>query len=272
MINGRQIVQNELPKLGGSWVTGFFLVGLMVGFRNPTLSRLRYFLLSCLLVLAVVQALGRTQISTQSPETNSENMLVLLAPLVLVYGVSLFFVLLDQVSLPFPEYRHVVVALFGAAVCLPVMFSFLPPRALPVAYPYLPPVIKEVAGWMKEDELAMSDIPWAVAWYGHRQCVWLTLRPLPDPKDQSNHEDFLAISDYQKPICLLLVSPLAMHGPLLTQWSPNDLTWANFFLQGGTRSEVPTTFPLRKAPPGGVSADQLILFDWERWVRHAASP
>ena len=96
--NLRRIVASELPKLGGSWVTAFFLVGLLVGFRNPGITRLRYFLLACVVVLALVQALGRTQLSEESPELNSENLLVLLAPLVLVYGVSLFLLLLDQMQ------------------------------------------------------------------------------------------------------------------------------------------------------------------------------
>ena len=91
MTNTRQIMQGELPKLGGGWVTALFLAGLLVGFRSLAVRRLRYFLLGCLVVLVIVQALGRTQLSDDSPEINSENLLVLLAPLVLVYGVSLFF-------------------------------------------------------------------------------------------------------------------------------------------------------------------------------------
>ena len=46
-----------------------FLVGLMLGFRNPATRRLRYFVLLSLCVLIVVQALGRTQLSDDSPES-----------------------------------------------------------------------------------------------------------------------------------------------------------------------------------------------------------
>jgi hypothetical protein len=55
MTNLRQIVQNDLPKLGGSWITAFFLVGLLIGFRNPSLNRLRFFILMCLPVLIIVK-------------------------------------------------------------------------------------------------------------------------------------------------------------------------------------------------------------------------
>ena len=58
--NGREIVQNDLPRLGGSWLSAFFLVGLLVPFRNPRLNRLRWFLLFCLGLMILVQALSRT--------------------------------------------------------------------------------------------------------------------------------------------------------------------------------------------------------------------
>jgi len=59
--------QSDLPKVAGTWVSGFFLVGLLVGFKNPAVRRLRYFLVSCLVSLIVVQALGRTALSDDSP-------------------------------------------------------------------------------------------------------------------------------------------------------------------------------------------------------------
>ncbi len=112
----RQIVTSELPRLGGTWITAFFLVGLLVGFRSPTITRLRYFLLGCGVVLIFAQALGRTQLSEEVPEINSENLLVLLVPLVLVYGVSFFFLLLDQMPLPFLLARYVVIGIFSLVV------------------------------------------------------------------------------------------------------------------------------------------------------------
>jgi len=101
--NTRIILQDALPRLGGSWASLLFLVGLMLGFRSAAVRRMRYFLLMCLAVFIVVQALGQTQLSEESPEVNSENLLVLFAPLVFIYGVSLFLTLLDQMVLPVRE-------------------------------------------------------------------------------------------------------------------------------------------------------------------------
>ena len=104
---------------------------------------MRYFLLMCLAVFIVVQALGQTQLSEESPEINSENLLVLLAPLVFIYGVSLFLILLDQMALPLRELRYVVKTVFVGLCCAPMIFTLLPPRTMPVVYPpYYPPDIQ----------------------------------------------------------------------------------------------------------------------------------
>jgi len=68
--------------------------------------------------------MGRTQLSEDSPEVNSENLLVLLVPLIFVFGVSLFFSLLDQMNLLFRGMRYLVVGVFAVIICLPMEFTF----------------------------------------------------------------------------------------------------------------------------------------------------
>jgi hypothetical protein len=243
VVNGRQIVQTDLPKLGGTWVSAFFLVGLLIQFRNPAVKRLRYFLLGCLVILSIAQAVGRTQLSEDSPDINSENLLVLIAPLALVYGVGLFSILLDQIQLPFPQLRYVIAGLFGTIACLPLMLVFLPPRISPIAYPpYYPPGIQTAVGWTAEDELTMSDIPWAVAWYGQSQCVWLSLNA---------HTDFFAVNDYQKP-----VSALYLTARTIDKWN-RTAGWSTVFLQCVTHlpsdpSKYPVHLSIAVQPPSGT--------------------
>jgi hypothetical protein len=264
--NFRQILTSELPRLGGSWITAFFLVGLLIGFRNPAITRLRYFLVGCVLVLSLTQAVGRTQLSEDSPEINSENLLVLVAPLVLVYGVSLFYMLLDQMRLPLIQVRYVVIGIFSLVVCLPMLFVFLPPKTIPVAYPpYYPPAIQTITGWLKEKELAMSDIPWAVAWYGQRQCVWLTLKCTPDAKDSSTPENFFTINDYDKRISLLYLTPRTMDARFLSEWiRAGEQSWGSFVLESMVKKKVPEYFPLTESQAGWLP-EQLVLTDWQRW-------
>jgi hypothetical protein len=256
--NTRPILQDALPRLGGSWVSMFFLVGLLLNFRSVAVRRMRYFLLMCLAVFIVAQALGQTQLSAESPEVNSENLLVLLAPLVFIYGVSLFLILFDQMVLPLRQLRYVVKAVFVGLCCIPMIFTLLPPRTNPVAFPpYYPPDIQTIAGWMKPNELMMSDVPWAVAWYGQRQCVWLTL----NAKD-----DFFAINDYLKPVQALYLTPVTMDSKLASDClqRPELHSWGDFVLQAVAQKKIPTGFPLFQAPPGFLP-DRLFLTDYARW-------
>ena len=261
--NLHELVVSDLLKLGGSWVTALFWAGLLLGFRGLAVRRMRYFLLMCLGTFMVVQALGRTELSGLSPTLNSENLLVLLVPLVFTYGVSFFFIFLGQMRLPVPQLRYVVMAAFAALCCLPMLSTLWSPRTLPVVYPpYYPPDIQQTAGWMREDELMMSDVPWAVAWYGDRQCVWLTL---------NTQNDFFAINDNMKPVLALYLTPATMDGKFISDWvRAGEQSWGNFIVQAVLQNQIPQGFPLRNAPTGFLP-ERLFLTDRERWRTTSAS-
>ncbi|HZQ45894.1 MAG TPA: glycosyltransferase family 39 protein, partial [Verrucomicrobiae bacterium] len=261
--NTRIIMHEDLPKLAGGWLGALFFVGLLVGFRNPTLNRLRYFLLLCLPVLMVAQAMGRTQLSEDSPVINSENLLVLLAPIIIIYGVSFFFTLLDQMDLPVRQLRYLLTGVFCTLVCLPAVFSLVSSRKMAFAFPpYNPAIIQKTAGWTKENELMMSDVPWAVAWYGQRQCLWATL---------GLQTDFFSISDYQKPISAIYLTTITMDQRFLSQWIRNsDFSWGGFVLEYGIlKKPLPGSFPLKKALPTWMP-DHFILMDYDRWNQAGA--
>ncbi len=257
LTNTHDIIHGQLPRLGSPWVAPFFFVGLMVGFRSPALRRLRYFVMMCLGTLGLTQALGLTYLSETTPETNSENLLVLLVPFVLMYGASLFFVLLDQINLAFLRLRHLVIGFYAALVWLPLLIAFLPPRVVPVVYPpYYPPEIQQTAGWMRDNELIMSDIPWAVAWYGQRQCIWLTL---------DARTEFFNVYDYEKEVRALYLTRATMDRCILSEWLRADEgSWENFMLNATTRKGVRPDFPLRFAQQ---LRDDFFLADTPRWTR-----
>ena len=258
--NLRGIFESDLPKLGGSWAGMFFLTGLMLGFRSVAARRMRYFLLMCLGTFVVFQALGQTWLSVESPEVNSENLIVLTVPLVFIYGGVFFMTLLRQMKLPATQLHYAVIALFVAVSCLPMIFSICAPKTLPVAYPpYYPPDIQKSAGWMKENELMMSDVPWAVAWYGHHQCVWLTL---------NMQDEFFAIGDnYQKPVLGLYLTPETMDAKLLSECArSSENSWGNFLLKVLAQNQISSKFPLTHAPSGSAAiASGLFLTDRVRW-------
>ena len=254
--NLRDLLNDDLLKSGAIWAGVLFFSGLFLGFRSTGARRVRYFLLMCLAVFIVAQSLVRTQLSDLSPEINSENLLVLLVPLVIIFGASFFFTLLDQMTLPLPQLRYAVVTGFVGLSCLPLFFT-LWSSARPVVYPpYYPPEIQQTANWMKPNELMMSDVPWAVAWYGDRQCIWLTL---------DAQTDFFAINDYIKPVQALYLTPLTMDGKFISDWvQTRDFSWGNFIVDTVIKNQFPPGFPLRFAPKGYLP-DRLFLTDRQRW-------
>lgn len=261
--NVRQILQDGLPRLGGSWVSALFLTGLLLSFRSLALRRLRYFLLAALLLLVIVQSLGKTQLSVDSPDFNSENLIVLLVPLVFIYGAGLFFQLLEQMNLKMRELRFLVIGVFAIIVNLPIAFALLSPAVRPINYPpYFPPAIQEISGYLKPSELLMSDIPWAVAWYGNRQAVWLTANA---------DSEYYSIHDYMKPIRMLYLTPLTTDSRILSQWvRAGNKSWPTFILEFLFRGRVPEKFPLQFAR-SGYFPEQLVLCDYKRWADDAAT-
>lgn len=256
--NGTSIFKNDLFQLGASWATALFFAGMLLSFNRPGARRMRYFLLMCLATFIVAQALGRTSLSDESPEINSENLLVLVLPLVFIFGSAFFFVLLDQMKFPISELRYAVIGIFAVICCLPLIFAIWF-RVSPIPYPpYYPPDIERASGWMRQNELMMSDMPWAVAWYGQRQCVWLT---------EDANESFFAVNDYIKPVSALYLTMRTMDDRLVTDcFRSGSDSWGHFILNVLTRNEIPKDFPLRHSPSGSaVISSGLFLTDADRW-------
>lgn len=266
MLNTRTIIEKDLPTLGGNWTTAFFLAGLLLPFKNAGLNRLRFFALSCVGLFVIVQALGKTHLSDDSPDVNSENLLVLLAPLIFVFGVGMYYTLLDQIELPIPQWRTVITSLFCLIVCAPLIFSLLPPRRHPFAYPpYWPPGIQDISHMLEEGELMMSDMPWAVAWYGGRECIWATLSAPQSPK-VTGESDFFAINDFHRPIYGLYLTTLTTDARFYSQMlKSKDYDWGRFMIESMLRATVPTGFPLKQAPDNMLGTGQLFLSDRVRW-------
>ena len=267
VVNTREIIVQELPRAAGNWIGAFFVAALFMPFRNVAISRLKWFLFGTLFLFIAVQALGRTELSAATPTVNSENLLVVFTPLFFIFGAGVFFTLLDGLNFPAPVLRSSAIAGFLLLMSLPLALRLAPPRNVPFEYPpYFPPYIQTVSQFMERDELMMSDMPWAVAWYGDRQCVWITLDAGLDKRD-----DFYRINDERKVIRGLYLTPITTNRRFLSEMNENSRAkhtreglWANFYLDVFKFQNVPTGFPVKMAPPG-MLPDQLFLSDRIRW-------
>ncbi len=255
--NVRYVFQGDLLRLGGGVLGILFFAGLLLGLQNAGARRLRYFTMGCLGIFILVQSLGRTQLSDAAPELNSENLFILLSPLVVIFGVAAFVKLLDQMELPSLQLRYWVAGVIALIASLPLIITLLPPKTSTVAYPpYYPPEIQKISNWMRPDELMMSDIPWAVAWYGHRQCTWTTLN--------TKHEFFSLNDNLARPVRALYLTLVTLDGKLFSDCLQGGVaSWGVFVLKSVTTREIPPGFPLRESPYGLSTG--LVLTDRVRW-------
>jgi hypothetical protein len=278
--NLRHLLVHELPQFSGSWFAVVCLVGLVVPFRNRSLRRLRVFLLMTLAVFALGQALGRTHLSaangtlaellarslgqgapvTAASGVNGENLLALLGPVSLLFGAGLFFSLLDRWKVDLPEMRLAASTGLVISASLPMALSFLLPHPYPVADPpYHParlqslrsvPAEYGLAG-IKEDDLLMSDIPWAVAWYGNQNCVWLTRTVKPD---------FYTLYEQFQPVSALYFTEVTTDQRYTSSvLNANELNWERFMLDMQMKGDVPDGFPLQ-AVSDIFAPDQWLFF------------
>ena len=245
-----------LLQLGGGWLGMLFFTGLLVILPRHGARRLRYFVLLCLGVFLVVEPLGRTGLSTGAPETSSENLLVLLTPFVAIFGTGFFLALLNRIELPALLARGIALIALFVLAWQPLANTLVTGRSPTTYPPYSPPDIQKVAGWMQPDELLMSDIPWAVAWYGDRPCVWQSLN--------ANYE-FFQVNDYVKTINGLYLSLNQLNGSFFSEYiqsTPNG--WGHFVMGMAIWNQLPEKFPLKNNPLG-VLPSGMFLSDKVRW-------
>jgi 4-amino-4-deoxy-L-arabinose transferase-like glycosyltransferase len=260
-VNGRDILTEELPSAAGNWIAALFFGALLIPFRNVTLGRLKFFIAGTMLLFVIVQALGKTALSTAVPRYNSENLLVVFTPLFFIFGAGLFFILIDQIEFPAAWQRSVAIGGFVILMSLPLVLRLLPPRNIPIDYPpYYPPYVQMVSDFLEPGELMMSDMPWAVAWYGNQQCIWNTLDVGTKPND-----DFYKINDDRKAVRGLYLTELTTNRRFLKEMRQGkEGAWSNFYLDVLVMNNLPNGFPLKTAPPG-MLPDQLFLSDRIRW-------
>ena len=264
--NLRHLLVHELPQFSGSWFAVVCFVGLVVPFRNRSLRRLRVFVLMTFAVFALGQALGRTHLSAANgtldellarslgqgasvaaaASVNGENLLAILGPVSFLFGAGLFFFLLDRWKVDLPEMRLAASTGLVVAATLPMALSFLLPHPYPVADPPYHPArlqyLRSVPAEhglveIKQNDLLMSDIPWAVAWYGNQNCVWLTRTVKPD---------FYTLYEQFQPVSALYFTEVTTDQRYISRvLNANELNWERFMLDMQMKGDVPDGFPLQ---------------------------
>jgi len=249
--NADPMISEALPRFGGSWMTAFFLAGLLAPFSRASGARMRMFVVFSFGLSVATEVLTRP-----AGQSATSSLVTPLAPLVFLFGAVLFSLLLDQAAEAYSPKRRVVAGVFCVVISLPLTLALFSPRKSPLVYPpYHPPLIHEAADWFAEDEVLMTDIPWAVAWYGDQPAVWLTW---------DLGEDFIELHE-QRPVSGLYLTSRTLDRKLVSElWEGEEIVWGRFAANSVVKGEVPDGFPLKHAFAEWFPF-QLLMADLPRW-------
>ncbi len=245
--------------LGGSLVAPLFFIALLHPFKRAETAHLRWAILAMWLVAVFGMALyglppsgGGAGIDALS----ANSLHVLFIPPMTAFGLAFLLIMVSRL-----EFSSVPLLRLGFLVGLFVFSAFglitslLPSTQSPIRFPpYYPPVENQVGKWSDEQEILVSDQPWAVAWYGNRKTLWLPFKLT----------DFVQMVDYRTlgaPISGLLISPTTGHlrtFPDIIRGEYKD--WFPVIFRS-----PPPTFPMREFVPLPPDGEFVFFSDRKRW-------
>jgi hypothetical protein len=200
-----------LPFLGSIFAAPIFFLSLLHAFKRLPIARFRW----CILLMWVFGALGMSIFGVSSEGLHPNQIHILFAPIMTAYGLALISILWSRLevvaTLPILRNAHyiVIVLLSSAPLLLGSInlarFGLMRgTQGFPHWPPYFPAVMDTYLRQQKvvqENQIVVSDQPWAVAWYGDRVSIWI-------PKKVSGFEDLDNRSTSLKtPIVGILISP-----------------------------------------------------------------
>lgn len=245
---------------GGLMLTAFFVAGLAYRFRHGPVNRVRWYFAVVLLVLLAGQAFFNSGESPRLPA-------YYLAPLIIVFGVGFFLVLVDSQSGLSQHWKWVAAALL-LLQGLPLTRDCLEPRKIHFHYPpYFPNLFMELQSDLRARFLpgtgVATDVPAGTAWYGQVR-VWSKPERL---------RDFSQILVEQN-IGAMLLTPVTLDRPFFTELAARkddtiSLTdtggWGGVYAGLVTR-RMPPGFPLNM-PPQKLTENMVLLVNPQTVVR-----
>ncbi len=239
----RKIVGNSLAQvtdlygyLGGVVAAPLFFLSLLHPFRRKEIADFRW----AILIMFFAGVFGMTLYGIRpmdDVQTHENNLHILFIPLMTGYGLAFLSVLWNRLNVPLqiPAIRngHFILAVVISAA--PFLLNLAPrvvdlnriDKEFRVQYPnYVPRLLKDYAELLPENEIIVSDIPWAVAWYGQRTSFWL-------PKDQGQLTRLMALGkDKGTPLSAILFSPVTLWQPMNQTSQPRSefFDWRQYIM------------------------------------------
>ncbi len=240
--------------LGGSIVVAaFFLAVLLHNFRRWQPALFRW----AILFMWVGAFLGMSVFGV-SGAVSSNQLHVLFVPLMTAYGLAFLLVLWGRLQFDLPFLRAAFLVVLFLAVGGQLLANLMStPRRFQWP-PYLPAFMDNYSAWMKPDEVLVSDIPWAVAWYADRKSMLL---PATIEQFEIIHHDRLA----RGPLMGIYLTPYSAGQPTYSGIINGRYSqWARFIVREIQQEDI-SDWILRSAILLPIEGDSILYADRPRW-------
>jgi hypothetical protein len=247
---------------GHSPIAPIFFVSLLHVFKRPDTASFRW----CLFLMWLFALLGMSLFGLQeSGPIHANDLHVLFIPLVLFYGLAFVLVLWSRLGAERPEATVTIVrwAFFIGVYLLsgfPLAHMLITASGRVQWPPYVPPYIAILGDYTNPDEIMTSDMPWAVAWYANRKCIWL-----PD-----TIATFIDLNDYNRlgsPIIGMYLTPVSGDAHFFNDIEKGEYKdWAPFILRN---LNLTRNFPLNAVTALQIDNECIFYSDRNRWSEKA---
>jgi hypothetical protein len=232
---------NLFTNLGGILTAPIFFLTLLHPFKRKSIASFRW----GLLLMWAFAALGMAIFGLSNSGVDSNQLHILFAPIMAAYGLAFVAILWSKLDLPtsIPQLRQahfvIIVLISGGPLILNLPRSMkmgLSEGELPPHWPpYLPSALNtRLPKHALENEIIVSDQPWAVAWYADRTSLWL-------PKKVKTLELLEGMADSEDtPVTGILISPYS-HSmkPMIVNWQSYS-EWGPLILDGWASAALRT--------------------------------
>ena len=207
-------ISNLHAYLGAILAAPLFFIALLHPFKRQALAMFRW----PLLLMWALAGIGMSIYGLKDESMDSNQIHILFAPLMSAYGLAMISILWARLGIEqrIDSLRHAHLIIIVAISAGPMLLSIpqnvrLGLRAEGIGgFPHWPPYYpKAINHTLAENttakDVVISDVPWAVAWYADRTCVWL-----PQNLDQIEKIESLAIEQHT-PVSGILITPYSFN-------------------------------------------------------------
>ncbi len=250
---------NIYSYLGHSPIAPIFFVSMLHLFKRPETASFRW----CFFFMWLGAIFGMSLFGlTGDGPIQANDLHLLFIPLGICYGLAFILVLWTRLANERPalslDLRVVRWTFFGLLYTV----SFFPEAHVLLTAggrvqwpPYVPPYIAPLGVWTEPNEIITSDMPWAVAWYADRECLWLPLKT----------DTFMDMHDYNRlhnPIVGLYLTPVTGDSRFFSDIAKGEyMEWSSFIM----RNVDTRRFPFQAVTVLPIDNECIFYADRNRW-------